>query len=208
MYYLYILKCQDKTLYTGIAVNLAKRLAEHNFSNQGAKYTRSRRPVKLAYAKKFRNRSAASKAESRIKALSRKEKLRLIYESTKKKIRIIKIARPFSLASLGLSEVEARERARILVLARLKYWNQFYKFNYNRVTVKGHKGRWGSCSRLGNLNFNYRIIFLPLPLADYIVVHELCHLAELNHGPKFWGLVGRTVPDWPARRQALRRCVK
>lgn len=78
MYYLYILKCADKTLYTGITVNLGRRIEEHNSSPKGSKYTRPRRPVKLAYVKKFRTRSTASKAESKIKALSREEKLSLI----------------------------------------------------------------------------------------------------------------------------------
>jgi len=78
MYHLYILKCSDKTLYTGITVDLARRIKEHNDSKLGAKYTMGRRPVKLVYSKKFRNRSTASKAENRIKNLSRKEKLELI----------------------------------------------------------------------------------------------------------------------------------
>ena len=78
MYHIYILKCADKTLYTGITVDLARRIKEHNGSKLGAKYTKARRPVKLAYSKKFRNRSLASKEESRIKKLSRAEKLKLI----------------------------------------------------------------------------------------------------------------------------------
>ncbi len=78
MYYLYILECADKTLYTGIATDLERRLEEHNAGKIGAKYTRARRPVKLVYKKKFRNRSNASKAEARIKKLSRAEKIRLI----------------------------------------------------------------------------------------------------------------------------------
>ncbi|MBU3965361.1 GIY-YIG nuclease family protein [Patescibacteria group bacterium] len=78
MYYLYILKCADKTLYTGITVNLQRRTKEHNSSNLGAKYTRSRRPVKLVYSKKFRSRSTACLEEARIKTLSRKEKLEMI----------------------------------------------------------------------------------------------------------------------------------
>jgi len=78
MYYLYILKCADKTLYTGITVDLKRRVGEHNSSKLGAKYTRARRPVKLVYSKKFRNRSLASKAESKIKKLSRVDKLKLI----------------------------------------------------------------------------------------------------------------------------------
>ncbi len=78
MYYLYILRCADNTLYTGITVDLKRRTKEHNHSRLGAKYTASRRPVKLVYTKKFRNRSSASKEENRIKRLSRGEKIELI----------------------------------------------------------------------------------------------------------------------------------
>lgn len=78
MYYLYILKCADKTLYTGITTDLKRRLKEHNSSYLGAKYTRARRPVKLVYTKKFRNRSTASKAEAKFKKLTRPEKLKII----------------------------------------------------------------------------------------------------------------------------------
>ncbi len=75
MYYLYLLECQDKTLYTGITTDLIRRVEEHNFSNRGAKYTRARRPVRLIFSKKFRTRSKASKEEARIKKFSRDEKL-------------------------------------------------------------------------------------------------------------------------------------
>ncbi len=78
MYYLYILECADKSLYTGITVDLERRIKEHNASKLGAKYTKARRPVKLVYSKKFRNRSTASKAEAKIKMLSREDKLLLI----------------------------------------------------------------------------------------------------------------------------------
>jgi len=78
MYWVYILKCSDKTLYTGITTDMKRRVGEHNHSALGAKYTRSRRPVKLVYSKKFRNKALASKEEARIKKLSRKEKLELI----------------------------------------------------------------------------------------------------------------------------------
>ena len=84
MYYLYILQCADRTLYTGITVALKRRVGEHNSSKLGAKYTRTRRPVKLVYSKKFRNRSAAARAESRMKKLSRAEKLERIIEGTEK----------------------------------------------------------------------------------------------------------------------------
>lgn len=78
MYHLYILKCADKTLYTGITTDLERRVGEHNSQKLGAKYTRARRPVKLVYTKKFRDRSLAAKAEARVKKLSRREKLEMI----------------------------------------------------------------------------------------------------------------------------------
>jgi putative endonuclease len=78
MYYLYILKCADKTLYTGITTDLKRRVAEHNSTKLGAKYTHSRRPVKMVFSKKFKSRSAVSKEEARIKKLKRPQKLELI----------------------------------------------------------------------------------------------------------------------------------
>lgn len=85
MYHLYILQCADSTLYTGITVDVARRVSEHNTSKLGAKYTRARRPVKLVYSKKFRDRSLASKAESKIKKLSRAEKIKLIKQKIHQK---------------------------------------------------------------------------------------------------------------------------
>lgn len=82
MYTLYILQCSDKTLYTGIAVNVVQRVEAHNHSKSGAKYTRSRRPVKLVYTKRFRTRSRGLQEEYRIKQLSKKEKLALIQKKT------------------------------------------------------------------------------------------------------------------------------
>lgn len=78
MYYLYLLECADKTLYAGITTDLKRRVAEHNNTKLGAKYTAARRPVKLVYSKRFKDRSLASQAEAGIKKLSRAEKLKLI----------------------------------------------------------------------------------------------------------------------------------
>jgi putative endonuclease len=77
-YFVYILLCSDKTMYTGITTNLERRVKEHNNSKLGAKYTKPRRPVKLIYSKEFTNRSESSKEEARIKRLSRKEKTNLV----------------------------------------------------------------------------------------------------------------------------------
>lgn len=97
-----------------------------------------------------------------------------------------------------------KEHARFLVRAHLARINRMYNFSFNRVCVKNHKSRWGSCSKKGNLNFNYKIIHLPADLAEYIVVHELCHLKELNHSPGFWALVAKAVPDYKDRRRKLK----
>ncbi len=78
MYFVYILKCSDDTLYTGITVGLERRVREHNSSNLGAKYTKVRRPVELVFSKKFKTRSLATKEEMRIKGLKRGEKLKLV----------------------------------------------------------------------------------------------------------------------------------
>jgi putative endonuclease len=78
MWQVYIVKCADKTFYTGITTDLKRRVDEHNNSLLGAKYTRGRRPVKLVYSKKFKNKSLAAKEENKIKKLSRIDKLALI----------------------------------------------------------------------------------------------------------------------------------
>ena len=97
-----------------------------------------------------------------------------------------------------------KEQARSLVASRLAHFNQHYKFNLKKVFIKNQKSRWGSCSSKGNLNFNYKIALLPPHLADYIIVHELCHLGQFNHSQKFWALVAETMPDWRKMRLMLR----
>jgi putative endonuclease len=77
-YFVYIVQCSDATLYTGIAVDVAKRINEHNTSDKGAKYTKTRRPVTLVYKEEHPDRSSATKREMEIKRLSRGEKLKLL----------------------------------------------------------------------------------------------------------------------------------
>lgn len=103
--------------------------------------------------------------------------------------------------------LQHRESARALVHDRLEYWNAFYGFPYQRVAIKNTKTLWGSCSRKGNLNFSYKLLFLPRELVDYVIVHELCHLREHNHGKGFWRLVAQTQPDYLRLRRLLRTYV-
>jgi len=90
------------------------------------------------------------------------------------------------------------------VLARLEHFNQHYQLEWNRVAIRNQRRCWGSCSSLKNLNFNYKIILLPPHLADYIIVHEMCHLVHLHHRQEFWDLVAEQVPDYKRRVAELR----
>lgn len=98
-----------------------------------------------------------------------------------------------------------KELARRIVHERLALYNRLYGFKWNRVSIRNQRTCWGSCSEQGNLNYNYKVALLPPELADYVVVHELCHLGEMNHSKKFWALVERAIPDHKARRAALRK---
>ena len=74
-----------------------------------------------------------------------------------------------------------------------------------RVSVRDTRSRWGSCSGQGNLSFSWRLIFAPEPVLEYVVAHEVAHLAEMNHGPRFWRLVESLTPNTAAPRAWLKR---
>ncbi len=99
---------------------------------------------------------------------------------------------------------EARKAARVLATERLTYFNTLYKTTYGAVSIRDQKTRWGSCSHRNTLSFNYRIAFLPSELADYIIVHELCHTIEHNHSTRFWAQVERALPNHAALRKVIR----
>lgn len=75
---------------------------------------------------------------------------------------------------------------------------------YGRLTIRGQKTRWGSCSRQGNLSFNWKLMAAPAPVVNYVVVHELAHLKEMNHSKKFWQLVARYCPRWREHKKWLK----
>jgi len=95
-----------------------------------------------------------------------------------------------------------------MVHAKLAYWNQFYGFSYNRVAIRNTRRCWGSCTSLRNLNFSYKLLFIPEHLQDYIIVHELCHLKELNHKQAFWDLVAQQLPDYEKHIAELKHLEK
>lgn len=100
--------------------------------------------------------------------------------------------------------LENKDKALDFARERIEYYNKIYKFSFNKISIKNQKTRWGSCSRKQNLNFNYKIVFLPQKLQDYIIVHEMCHLKEFNHSKRFWALVGKVLPNYLEIKKELR----
>jgi predicted metal-dependent hydrolase len=91
---------------------------------------------------------------------------------------------------------ENRDKAYEVAWNKVLHFNKFYKYDIGKIYIRNQKTRWGSCSGKKNLNFNYKIVFLPEELKDYIIVHELCHLKEMNHSQNFWNLVAQMCPDY------------
>ncbi len=98
-----------------------------------------------------------------------------------------------------------RKEAERIILERLAYYEAFFIKKPKKVLVKEQKKRWGTCTGDNKLYFNWRIVMVPPALLDYIVVHELCHMEEKNHGKAFWDSVERILPDYRERRNQLRK---
>lgn len=97
-----------------------------------------------------------------------------------------------------------REKARAQVAAQAAFWSARMGVTHGRIAIKDQRTLWGSCSRAGNLNFNWRLILAPPEILDYVVIHELAHRVHMNHSRRFWSLVQAHCPDYRARRRWLR----
>ena len=102
---------------------------------------------------------------------------------------------------------EYKRQALSLSRERCAHYARVYGISHGKISVRAQKSRWGSCSKAGNLSFNYKIALLPPELADYIVVHEICHLLAFDHSRRFWNAVEKTVPGHKALRKRLRNTV-
>jgi predicted metal-dependent hydrolase len=97
-----------------------------------------------------------------------------------------------------------REEARVVLSERVTHWAAVTGISYRRVTIRDQRTRWGSCSVLGNLNLSWRLVMAPPAVIDYVVVHELMHLREMHHGPRFWEAVREYCPGYDRQRAWLR----
>ena len=98
-----------------------------------------------------------------------------------------------------------REKAHEKISERVKWYAQKRGFKYNKINITNAQKRWGSCSSKRNLNFSWRLIMAPLPVVDYVVVHELVHLEEKNHTKMFWNKVKMLMPDYEKHKEWLKR---
>ncbi|MDQ6745319.1 MAG: M48 family metallopeptidase [Actinomycetota bacterium] len=76
---------------------------------------------------------------------------------------------------------------------------------YSKLTIRGQRTRWASCSRMGAMSFNWRLLLAPEPVLDYVVWHEVCHLEVMDHSPRFWSLLARRCPGYREHSRWLRR---
>ncbi|MCL2299342.1 MAG: M48 family metallopeptidase [Firmicutes bacterium] len=102
-------------------------------------------------------------------------------------------------------EASLRARAKEILPEKVAYFAQRMGVSPAQVKITGAKTRWGSCSGRGNLNFSWRLMLADDGAIDYVVVHELAHLREMNHSSRFWAVVEAAMPDYRQRRLRLKR---
>jgi len=107
---------------------------------------------------------------------------------------------PFSKAEIQAFAIRTRE----LLDRRLPLLARKIGVTYHRVTVRSQRTRWGSCSSKGNLNFNCLLCLVPPEVFDYVVIHELCHIKEMNHSARFWTEVEKHQPQYKTHRTWLK----
>jgi len=97
-----------------------------------------------------------------------------------------------------------RQHFMALLSDEIAIYQPYYNVRINSIRVKKLKSRWGSCSSLGNLNFNLNLMMAPRPIIVYVIVHEICHLIHMNHSKAFWDAVALRIPAWKKDRKWLR----
>ena len=108
-------------------------------------------------------------------------------------------------APLSPEDIHAlADRALKEIPPRVKAFAARMGVTYGRITIRNQRGRWGSCSGAGNLNFNCLLMLCPEEVRDYVVVHELCHRKEMNHSRRFWLELARVLPEYEQQRQWLK----
>jgi len=98
-----------------------------------------------------------------------------------------------------------REEAARVLNRRADELSDRMGMKYRRIVIRGQKTRWASCSTSGTLSLNWRLMMMPSSVVDYVLIHELAHLKEMNHSKRFWRLVAEHCPEWVGRKKWLRK---
>ena len=98
-----------------------------------------------------------------------------------------------------------RKKAKEILPAKVSYYADIMGLKYGRITITGAKTRFGSCSSKGNLSFSYLLMLYPDDAIDYVVVHELSHLLEMNHSARFYKIIESVLPDYKQRIKLLKK---
>ncbi len=98
-----------------------------------------------------------------------------------------------------------KAHAKTFLHERMQSLSERTGLTYTKLTIRGQKSRWGSCTSAGAINLNYKLIFLPPHLAEHIIIHELSHTQHMNHSKRFWSLVARHDPNYREHRRAMRQ---
>src|SRR5205807_8115240 len=106
---------------------------------------------------------------------------------------------------LDAQEREVRARATRELPPRLLELAAQYGLSVAKISIRNQKWRWGSCSRSGHICLNWRLVAMPEPVRDHVLIHELMHLKRMDHSPKFWKLVAAACPNYEDARRWLRR---
>lgn len=118
---------------------------------------------------------------------------------------VFKLSRSAQPRARSVFEAWYKRQARAVLHERVAFFATKYGFRVEKIRISSARTRWGSCSAKGTLSFAWRLVLAPPDVIDYVVVHELCHLKELNHSKAFWAQVEAILPDYKAKRKWLKQ---
>jgi len=119
--------------------------------------------------------------------------------------KVFKLTKSAQPQAESVFEAWYKKQARMVLTERVKFFAQKYGFKVGKIRISSARTRWGSYSSKGTLSFTWRLVMAPLEIIDYVVLHELCHLKEMNHSRAFWERVETILPDYKRRRKWLKK---
>lgn len=116
-------------------------------------------------------------------------------------IRVVKRKKRKTIRKPSPPTIKQKEEAKLFLTKRIQELSEECELPFNKLSIRDQKSRWGSCSSKKNISLNRRLYLMPHTISDYIIIHELAHTKQMNHGPEFWKLVDTYYPE---RKKAMR----